>query len=162
MKSNKESRQYAEDVAIHFENAGLSRTAGRIFGWLLIADPPHQTMNDLVEDLQVSKSTVSTATRTLMQLNLVHRISLPGIRRDYYRIAEGVWQNTMQQQYEQITAFRKLAERGLGLLEPFSNERKARLGEMLDFYVFLEKEFPKILERWQQQRFNKAEGAFHE
>jgi len=147
-----EYRHYVEDVALHFEQAGMSRTVGRIFGWLLISDPPHQTMNDLVDGLQVSKSSVSTAARYLLQIGLVQRFSLPGERRDYYRVTEGVWQSNMRQQKNQVVGFRKLAEQGLAILADQSPDRRSRLQEMRDFYAFFEKEFPLLLERWEMER----------
>ena len=36
---------YVEDFGLYFEQFGLARTAGRMLGWLLVCDPPHQTMD---------------------------------------------------------------------------------------------------------------------
>ncbi|HSM58592.1 MAG TPA: MarR family transcriptional regulator [Candidatus Sulfomarinibacteraceae bacterium] len=145
-------RRYAEEVALHLEQAGLSRTVGRIFGWLLICDPPHQTMDDIVDGLQVSKSSVSTATRQLIQVGLVQRLSLPGERRDYYRVVEDVWRTIMRERASQITAFRELAEQGLALLDDQPAERRRRLQGMRDFYAFFEREMPALLERWEAEQ----------
>jgi DNA-binding transcriptional regulator GbsR (MarR family) len=152
LSDTKAHRLYVEDIALQFEQLGLSRTVGRVFGWLLISDPPHQTMNDLVDGLQVSKSSISTATRYLMQVGAIQRISLPGERRDYYQVTEGVWQNSMRQRNDQTITFRKLAERGLELLADQPPERQTRLREMRDFYAFIEKEFPILLDRWEVER----------
>ncbi|MDX1687543.1 MAG: MarR family transcriptional regulator [Candidatus Promineifilaceae bacterium] len=149
MSTAGEYRHFAEDVALHFEQVGLSRTAGRIFGWLLISDPPHQTMDDVVEGLKVSKSSVSVATRFLIESGLVQRLSLPGERRDYYCVVEGVWQTFMRQQMNQVKAFRKLAEQGLKMLADQPAERRNRLREMRDFYAFFEEEIPALLDRWE-------------
>ena len=78
-------RQFLEDFALHMEHHGLPRMAGRILAWLLICDPPEQSMPDLVEVLQASKSSVSTMTRHLIQFGMIERVSLPGERRDFYR-----------------------------------------------------------------------------
>lgn len=147
--STDDYRNFAEDVALYFEQAGLSRTAGRIFGWLLICDPPRQTMNDLVDGLHISKSSVSVATRFLIEVGLIQRISVPGERRDYYCIVEDVWHTMMQQRMSQLVAFRKLAEQGLDMLADQPVERRKRLCEMRDFYAFWEKEIPVLLDRWQ-------------
>ena len=37
-----EERNFVEDVGVVFEKTGLPRMAGRMFGWLLISDPPYQ------------------------------------------------------------------------------------------------------------------------
>jgi hypothetical protein len=51
-----EERHFVEDISLYFEQMGLPRTAGRVLGMLLISDPPEQSLNDLCEVLQTSKS----------------------------------------------------------------------------------------------------------
>lgn len=155
MSTGDEYRRYAEEVALQFEQAGLSRTVGRIFGWLLICDPPHQTMDDLVDGLGISKSSVSVATRFLIESGLVQRLSLPGERRDYYCVAENVWTTLMRQRMSQLVAFRKLAEQGLQMLADQPAERRKRLREMRDLYAFFEEEIPDLLDRWEAKRKRK-------
>ncbi len=150
MSTDEKLRKYAEDVALYFEQTGLSRSMGRILGWLLVSEPPHQSMTDLVDGLQISKSSVSTATRTLMQFGLIERISLPGIRQDYYQMTEGVWKNAFRQRYNQVTEIRKLADRGLEILADKPVEQRSRLQEMRDLYAFMEQEVPRLLERWEE------------
>lgn len=109
-------------------------------------------MDDLVTSLQISKSSVSTATRQLIQAGLIERISLPGERRDFYRIGDGVWLKTMQERMAQVTALRQLAEKGLSLLAQEAPERQMRLQEMRDMYAFFEREMPRLLARWEAER----------
>jgi DNA-binding transcriptional regulator GbsR (MarR family) len=109
-------------------------------------------MTDLVDGLKVSKSSVSTATRTLMQVGLIERISLPGIRQDYYRITDGIWKNAIQQQADQATGLRKLAEQGLKLTVDQSSEQQKQLREMRDLYAFIEEEVPILLARWEKRQ----------
>ncbi|MCP5095569.1 MAG: MarR family transcriptional regulator, partial [Chloroflexi bacterium] len=49
-----DAQYFVEDVGLFFEQVGLPRMSGKIMGWLLIADPPHQSMSELVEALQAS------------------------------------------------------------------------------------------------------------
>lgn len=37
-----DQRQCVEAVTLLVEEAGVTRAAGQILGWLLICDPPHQ------------------------------------------------------------------------------------------------------------------------
>ena len=53
-------KQFAEEVGIVFEQTGLPRMAGRILGWLLIAEPPHQSTEQLINALMASKGSIST------------------------------------------------------------------------------------------------------
>ena len=143
---------YIEDFGLFFEQFGLPRTAGRMLGWLLVCDPPHQTMDELAEILQVSKSSVSTTSRMLIQSGLVSKVSFPGERKDFYRISADAWVQAWSSRNNQTIAMRQLAKRRLALLPDDLPERQARLQEMHDLYEFLEEELPKLTERWLQKR----------
>lgn len=144
-------QQYVEEFGLFAEQIGLTRMAGRILGWLLICDPPHQTMNELVDALQTSKSSISTTTRMLITFGMLERMSLPGERRDYYRLVPNLWTMAMERSAQQFTGFRKMADRGLTVLAHVEPERRQRLQEMYDLYTFIEREFPQILERWKEE-----------
>jgi DNA-binding transcriptional regulator GbsR (MarR family) len=152
LSTNEEQLKYIEELALYYEQTRQTRAAGRVLGWLLLCDPPHQTMDDLVTALQISKSSVSTATRQLIQVGLIERVSLPGERRDFYRIGAGIWTRIMQAGVGQMTDLRQLAQRGLALLSQASPERRQRLQEMHDLYTFFEREMPLLLARWQAER----------
>ena len=143
---------YVEDFGLYFEQFGLARTAGRMLGWLLVCDPPHQTMDELVEVLQVSKSSISTTSRMLMYIGLVSKVSFPGERKDYYRISENAWVQGWEAKNNQTTEMKLMAVRGLNLLPEDDSERRERLQEMHDLYAFLEEELPKLTQRWLETR----------
>ena len=143
---------FVEEMALYFEETGSTRSVGRIIGWLLVSNPPYQTMNELVEVLQISRSSLSPAMRTLIQLGLVQRFTIPGDRRDYYRMAPGVWKNALQQRNSQVTRMRELAEKGLDLLSDQPIDQRERLEEMRDLYAFIEAEVPRLIDRWERER----------
>lgn len=146
-----EEKHFIEEVGLLFELVGLPRMAGRIFGWLLISNPPHQSPSELAEILQASKGSISTMTRLLIQISLIERISLPGQRRDYFRIKLNAWSQLAEQRLAQITAFRQLAERGLELFE-VKNPLRQRLEEMRDIHTFWEQELPRLNKQWEEER----------
>ena len=143
---------YVEDFGLYFEQFGLARTAGRMLGWLLVCDPPHQTMDELVEVLQVSKSSISTTSRLLIYIGLVSKVSFPGERKDFYRISEDAWVQGWEAKNNQTTEMKQMAARGLELLPEDETERRERLQEMHDLYAFLEAELPKLTQRWLETR----------
>jgi DNA-binding transcriptional regulator GbsR (MarR family) len=147
-----EQQQFIEAVGLSFEQAGLPRMAGRILGWLLICDPPHQSPGELTEVLQASKGSISSMTRLLEQLGLIDRLSLPGERRDYFRIRNESWTALFRRRMELVSTFRQLADQGLALLSEQTPEQRRRLEEMRDMYAFFEYEVPRLLERWEQER----------
>lgn len=145
-------QHFVEEVGLFFEQARLPRMAGRVLGWLLISNPPHQTLNELMEALGASKGSISTMTRLLIHLGLIERVSLPGQRRDCFRIKPGVWPLLVQQRMLQFTMLRRLAEQGLALLDSDEPPLRRRLEEMRDMYAFFEQELPVVLARWENER----------
>ncbi len=146
-----EEKRFVEEVGLYFEQAGLPRMAGRILGWLMISNPPHQTTSELTEALLASKGSISTMTRLLIRISLIERISLPGQRRDYFCIKPGAWHQLIKESLVRITTVRQLAEHGLELLEGKAHVNRQWLEEMRDMYAFFEREFPALLERWEQE-----------
>lgn len=146
------AHQFIEKVGMFFEQLGLPRMAGRILAWLLICDPPDQSMNDLVKVLQASKSSISTMSRMLIQFGLIERTRLPGQRGDSFRIRPDVWDYAFRVGATQITAMRQLAEAGLALLAEQPAEQRQRLEDMRATYTFFEREYPILLTRWEQNR----------
>ena len=51
---------------------------GRISAWLLLCDPPVQSLTEIAEGLGVSKAAVSGAARLLLQNHFVERVGEPG------------------------------------------------------------------------------------
>ncbi len=151
-----EQKNFVEEVGIVFEQTGLPRMAGRVFGWLLISDPQYQSPAELAEVLMASKGSISTTTRLLIQIGLIERFAIPGVRHDYFRLRRDALERTMRHGLEdEIKMFRQLAERGLELMKSETSIRRQWLEEMRDRYVFLEQEFPVLMERWEQRRAKK-------
>ena len=69
-----------------FEAEGFSRTAGRIFGRLLLSDAP-LSLDQLAADLEASKASISTETRLLERRGALERVGRRGDRRAYYQVA---------------------------------------------------------------------------
>ena len=154
MKDNlqAEEKQFAEEVGIVFEQTGMPRMAGRILGWLLISDPPHQSTEQLTKALLASKGSISTMTRLLIQLGLIERLSLSGVRHDFFRLRSDAWQHMVGRGLtDEIRMVRQLAERGLELLGGNPPVTRKWLEEMFDVYTFLEREFPTLLEKWEKE-----------
>jgi DNA-binding transcriptional regulator GbsR (MarR family) len=150
-----EQIHFVEEMGLMFEIVGLPRMAGRIFGWLLISDPPQQSNGELAEVLKASKGSISTMTRLLIQLSLIERIGLPGDRRDYFQIKPNAWTYITEQRIKQISAFRQLAERGLELMKDVKPQLQKRLQDMRDIHAFWERELPLLNQLWEQERLEK-------
>jgi len=145
------TRQFIEDMGLRWEEEGFPRMAGRLVGWLLVCDPPHQTAGELAEVLGASAGSISTMMRILVQSGLVKRIAVPGQRSAGYRIRSGAWSEILGAWIEKARRTRLLAEQGLRLLEGRDEESRHRLQEFHEFHAFFERELPRLLERWRRE-----------
>lgn len=143
---------FIEETGLMFELIGMPRMAGRIFGWLLISDPPQQSSTELADGLQASKGSISGMTRLLIQIGLIERVGMPGERRDYFQIRPHAWAQLMEQQISQVKMFRQLAERGLQLVQDEPPQLQERMKEMHSIYTFWEQELPQVYARWEAQQ----------
>jgi DNA-binding transcriptional regulator GbsR (MarR family) len=145
-------RRFVEEVGLFFEQRGLPRMAGRILGWLLICDPPHQSASELADALLASKGSISSMTRMLIRLGIIERTGLPGQRRDYFLIKPDAWNTVMKESLTRMSEFRSLLEQGLEMLEGMDPQIKQRLEGMRALYMFWEREWLAVLERWEQEK----------
>jgi DNA-binding transcriptional regulator GbsR (MarR family) len=145
-------RSFIEEVGVVFEQTGLPRMVGRLFGWLLISDPPYQSPGELAEVLQASKGSISTSIRTLTQFGFIERHVIPGSRHDHFELQEDAIKKVIKHGLEQeIKMFKELSERGLEMMKDIPSKRKTWLKEMQSHYGYLEKAFPALLEKYDHE-----------
>ena len=139
-------RHFAEEFGLIGERAGMPRMVARLLGWLLICDPPSQTSTEIASALGVSRASVSIATRLLEAGGLIRRMPAPGTRSYCFELEPNAFVSL--QAAERFRPWRLMAERGLSLLDDPDDERGARLRAARDFYAYVEREVPKLIERF--------------
>jgi DNA-binding transcriptional regulator GbsR (MarR family) len=142
-----EEKHFVEDISLYFEQMGLPRMAGRVLGVLLICDPPAQSLTDLCELLQASKSSISTTTRLLTEMGLIERAVSPLPRQVYFQFKPGGWLVFIRQRFRLWASLHQIAEQGLELLQDRDPELRERLQEAHDMFSLIEDELPALLER---------------
>jgi DNA-binding transcriptional regulator GbsR (MarR family) len=145
----REERVLVEDYGLLFEEMGGTRMEGRVLAWLLLADPPEQSLTEIADGLGVSKAAVSTAARSLLQSRAVERVSEPGQRGDFYRTIPGKIQDVLR--LDHATMLGRLVDRSLELVagRDQTQSNYALLHEMRDFIDFITAEMPGLMSRWQ-------------
>ncbi len=142
--------RFIGDTGLVFESLHLPRIAGQVFGALLLAPHDGYTAGELGEKLQVSKGSISGMTRLLIHYGMVERISLPGDRRDRFVVKPGASAEMMLGRMALLGQLQTLAAEGLELIAPESDP--APLLEIRDMYAFLQRELPRLLDRWDEER----------
>lgn len=153
---DKASQSFIEKLGLHFEADGMPRTAGRALGMLMLQDEP-ASLEAIGEALQVSKASSSTNCRLLERAGFADRVSLPGDRRDYYRIAPDMARKTMDVARERIESMEGLMSWALESLPASLDTGHERIREMRDLHGFLVDELDAVIERWQVRRGEASE-----
>lgn len=149
---DQERKIFIEKLGVRVEQMGYPPLSGRIFGSLLLADPPYMTFSELCKSLSASKSSISNSLNFLMQDNarVVEYFTLPGERKRYFKISIENWKKQLDnipdefkinnQILEDILTYR--AEHKLD--EEFTQDLK----EILSFYQFIVARLPQLFEEW--------------
>jgi DNA-binding transcriptional regulator GbsR (MarR family) len=147
-----DKKSFIEDIGMIFRDSGQPRMAGKIFGSLLICDPPYQSSNELIANTGGSKASISTMTRMLIQIGLIERTGIPGKKGIYYKLRDDSYAELFLRKVTFIKAFKSTLEKGMGLITAPDKERYNKLKELSDLYTFFEDKFPMLIEMWKKER----------
>jgi predicted transcriptional regulator len=131
---------------------GLPRMAARVLFVLMTADEPSLTASELAERLQVSPAAISGAVRYLTHIRMVARDPVAGSRRDRYRLVDDSWYEVTLEKMTLLTTLADLAREGVVAAGGPQTPAGARLANMRDFYDFVQKELPSLLDRWAEHK----------
>ena len=158
MNNKKSEDEFIEKFGMFFERySRYPRIAGRMFGYLLICDPPCQTAKQLVNRLKIAKSSVSGMMRLLIQSKIVEEVSMTGERSRFYRIREGGWESLFLEKLQAFSAVRQLLIEGGTLLKNKDPKLLNRIKELDDLYAFFGNEMPLMIKRWKKYKMQKVE-----
>lgn len=152
MELSRSKQKFIENIGMFFETQRLPRLAGRMVGLLLISNPPEQTTNDIGETLGMSKGSVSTMTRLLMQMGMIEKVSPFGSKRDYYRIHPRVSERMLQARQGEFEQLLSLVEQGLEILDAEDESSRQRLVELSTMCKIVVAEVPKLVDQIQTAR----------
>ena len=151
-EDSKKFAEFIEEAGIIFDNFGLTRMIGRIFGWLVVCRPPHQSAGEIAEALDASAGSISTSLKALLQIGFVEKIGIPGKRSSYYRIDNDAVGKVLENKSKGMEQMVDLAEKGLELADDYSEEEKRRLKNIRDIYGWFLREFPKFLQSYFEEK----------
>lgn len=143
-----EEASFVDRIGLFFEMTGGSRTMGRVYGWLLICDPPQQSLTALAAALSVSKASVSTVARQLQEGGLIERLP-SSTRQHHYRVRPGGFTTVLNVQLSRMGMGIEVADFGLSLLDDDRKEQRERLEDFRDFCQFSAEYYrDEFMQRW--------------
>lgn len=128
--------RFVEQMGLIFEAERFPRIAGRILGLLLTVEDT-LSLDDIAEQLEVSKASISTNARLLEERGVLERVSLPGDRRDHYRAASDLPVRTLQARLARMSRVHDVIRGGRDVLNPKSKAIRERFDDMITSYDFV-------------------------
>lgn len=150
--------EFVDRIGLFFETLGGSRTMGRIYGWLMICDPPDQSLTDLARELGVSKASISTVARQLQEGALVERVPA-ATRAHRYRLTPGGFTHVLRVQLERMRPGVDAVEQALSTLPAGRERQREVLEEFGDFCEFSTHLVAgEFMRRWEEYRTRRRSG----
>jgi DNA-binding MarR family transcriptional regulator len=106
---------YVERWARILEQTGEARITGRIYAHLATAEEPYLSLQELADQLGVSRASVSTNTRRLIGLGMLTRHAVPGSRGEHYALAPTGAASMIQRAAQVAHMLEELAREGVRL-----------------------------------------------
>jgi DNA-binding transcriptional regulator GbsR (MarR family) len=144
--------QFVEEMGQFLGSLGMTPMAGRMWGYLLICDPPEQTAADIAAALHASRGAISGTARLLAGPGLIRRSTRPGDRREYFSAPAEALDSMLASAGAIYRQMREMAERGLAATADRSLEARARLQEFHDVMTFVEQEVPRVVGEFLRDR----------
>ncbi|HYB35604.1 MAG TPA: MarR family transcriptional regulator [Mycobacterium sp.] len=147
-----EEAEFVDRLGLFFELLGGPRTMGRVYGWLLICDPPQQSLTQLADALSVSKASVSTVARQLQEAGMVERLPSPN-RQHLYRVTPGGFTSVLGTQLSRMRLGIEACEFGLSVLGADRAEQRERVEDFRDFCEFCTQAYrDELMRMWTDYR----------
>ncbi|MCC5933008.1 MAG: hypothetical protein LAT75_00315 [Candidatus Cyclonatronum sp.] len=121
---------------------GINKTMSQIYA-LLFAEPEPMDTDTIMKELSISRGNANMNVRNLMQWGLVHKVNLPGNRKDFFTSEKDLWTTAAriiaERQKREIYPIKKTLTQCLDLLNEGegdtaqTNHFKARLEGFISF-----------------------------
>jgi MarR family len=146
-----EQSEFIEEMGQFLGGYGMTPMAGRMWGWLLLCDPPEQTAEQIADALGASRGAISGTARILTSAGFIRRTKKRGDRREYFSSPPEALDSMLMSAGAIYRQLRLIAERGLVAAGDAPGPR-ARMQEFHDVISFIEAELPLLIARFFGER----------
>lgn len=138
-----DDRRFIDDIAVLLVPWGMSSVTARIYGYLLLSANA-VTLDQIAEDLQVSKSSVSVSARALERASLARRSGERGSKRIYYEASESCG-NAIGERIVMLGAMARLLQTRAATMT--STTAKQRLEKVASLYTMMRDAVTETVQR---------------
>lgn len=149
---DKQQLNYIEECGILFEQFGMTRMAGRIFGYLIVSDKQEASFNDIRDALKASKGSISGTTNQLINAGFLEPVSLSGDRKTYYRLNRIEVAKLLEARLQLFEKFSELTSKGRKLKKK-SDDISDWLIEISTFYDWIGDQIISVIQKWEDEKY---------
>ncbi len=125
--------RFIEQMGMSAQQDGVARIAGRLFGYFIVHGGP-VSFGQLADELQISRASVSTNTRTLAAIGMLERVTMPGDRQDYYQLASSPFLRMIETYLARMRAMQQILQQADDNIPAHMEATHGRLAQMRRFY----------------------------
>tara|TARA_R100001143_G_C3360805_1_gene135409 strand:+ start:1270 stop:1767 length:498 start_codon:yes stop_codon:yes gene_type:complete len=148
---DKRQLDYIEENGIFFETLGMTRMAGRVFGYLIVSDKKEASFDDIRLALKASKGSISGTTKQLINIGFLQPVSLPGDRKTYFRLNKIEVGKILEARIQMFDKFSEMISKGDNLRNS-EDEQTEWLKEISTFYDWVGDEIREIIKKWEREK----------
>lgn|SRR5690606_13649556 len=123
--------RFVEEMGLQFERDAYPRTAGRVFGLLLVS-PEGRTIEDIADALMLSRTSVGENVRLMERVGVLERIVKAGDRRDHFRVSADILTRLIAYRLGRLRQFREAFAGGLATPEARDSVVKERISSICE------------------------------
>jgi DNA-binding transcriptional regulator GbsR (MarR family) len=143
--------EFIERASSEMVAQGFPRMPARVLMALTATEDGKATAEELAATLEASPAAISGAVKYLGVVGFVRNTTLPGTRKHVYSLSNTPWYATSftrTQLYAQIeNSMRTSTDR-----MPADSGARARIEEVADFFSFMQRRLPGLLDDWNAER----------
>jgi DNA-binding transcriptional regulator GbsR (MarR family) len=129
-------RELVEAMGRLTNRGGGTTLAGRIIGLLSFFDKEEFTFEEIVEELKISKSSVSTTINHLIETDKIEYITYQGDRKRYFRIKINTRKKYLQDMRRNVEKMQKINRLALELKQDKESRTAKSISAMLESLSF--------------------------
>ena len=147
-----ERHHFIEEFGTMFEEMGGGRMVGRVLGFLMVADPPAQSAEEIAAALHSSRGAISQATRILVQIGLIRRFRQPRERRDSFQVRRDGWTEGIRRRDREIDRLQAMFEQAKRITAGGDPRDYQHLDESIALMRFWKSGIADLARAWEVER----------
>ncbi|MGC9375139.1 MAG: GbsR/MarR family transcriptional regulator [Bacteroidales bacterium] len=152
----KKQKELIEEIGIYFDKEGFQPIAGRILALLMVMDKERFTFDEIVEELQISKSAASITLRNLEIRGDIEYITLPGERKRYFQLNRKNIFTIIDKFEKKLLKTKKFLNYVLELKENKTSPNAVFFNELLDLIQLIYNSVEKCKEEYKSNEKNNS------